>query len=232
MNNLSSEQVMNFLFVLVLAILIISNSGEPCNLNTFNPRNWLTIITSLYFVDFLLATMQKNYLRKHLRESACITLCRFFLLVTLVAFYIVGNKDYYNRVGFDEGCGSLFTMAQIMIIFGYIEMMKCCCIGTFICCLIPLIFFAARQQQRPNWMPAPPQFMQNLYTTRYHKPPAAQEEVSCSICLMEYSEADEIIQLPCDERHFFHAPCIKDWLDKNNTCPLCKAPITQEALAA
>ena len=76
--------------------------------------------------------------------------------------------------------------------------------------------------------------MQNLYTTRYHRAPAApgQEEFLCAICLVEYNEADEIIQLPCDERHFFHSPCIKDWLDKNNTCPLCKAPITQEALAA
>ena len=156
MTNLSSEQVMNFLFVLVMAILLIANSGSPCDLNTFNPRNWLIIITCLYFVDFLLVTMQKRFLAANLKESACITLLRFLLLVTLVAFYIVGNKDYYGRTGFDDRCGSLMTFSFIMIIFGYLEMMKCCCIGTVICCLIPLIFFAARQQQRPNWIPAPP----------------------------------------------------------------------------
>jgi E3 ubiquitin-protein ligase DOA10 len=74
--------------------------------------------------------------------------------------------------------------------------------------------------------------VQNLYHTRYHGAPAApgSEEISCSICLLEYKEADEIIQLPCDERHFFHAPCITEWLEKNNNCPLCKAPITNEAL--
>jgi hypothetical protein len=136
---------MGFLFVSVITILILVNMSESCNLSSFNPRNWLIIITSLYFVDFLLVTMQKKFLETHRKESACITLLRFLVLVVLVAFYIVGNNDYFNRIGYDNSWGSLMSFSLVMIIFGYIEMMKCCCIGTVICCLIPLIFYASRQ---------------------------------------------------------------------------------------
>jgi len=52
----------------------------------------------------------------------------------------------------------------------------------------------------------------------------------CSICLMDFSSDDEIIPLPCDEKHYFHAQCIQEWLSNNNICPLCKTPITEEGL--
>lgn len=46
--------------------------------------------------------------------------------------------------------------------------------------------------------------------------------------MCEYKPNDETIQLPCDHRHFFHADCIENWLKKNNSCPMCKKPVTME----
>lgn len=48
--------------------------------------------------------------------------------------------------------------------------------------------------------------------------------------MVDFTETDDIIELPCDEKHYFHAECIKQWLLKNNNCPLCKKEITKEAL--
>ncbi|MFN9897615.1 MAG: hypothetical protein ACK55Z_02210 [bacterium] len=28
------------------------------------------------------------------------------------------------------------------------------------------------------------------------------------ICITEYKTGDELIKLPCDERHYFHSKCI------------------------
>ena len=56
------------------------------------------------------------------------------------------------------------------------------------------------------------------------------EGTECIICMEEYKEEDEVIELPCDTRHFFHAKCIYGWLEKNNCCPLGKKPITIEDL--
>lgn len=53
-------------------------------------------------------------------------------------------------------------------------------------------------------------------------------EDSCCIWLEEYKQNDEIICLPCNERHFFHAACIGDWVKHSNNCPLWKEPITEE----
>jgi hypothetical protein len=47
----------------------------------------------------------------------------------------------------------------------------------------------------------------------------------CAICLVDYSESDEIACLDCSELHFFHKDCLRDWLKKNTTCPLCNAVV-------
>lgn len=47
-------------------------------------------------------------------------------------------------------------------------------------------------------------------------------EVSCSICFAELEDGNKIGDLSC--RHEFHVDCLKTWLVRRNTCPLCQAP--------
>lgn len=54
------------------------------------------------------------------------------------------------------------------------------------------------------------------------------EDDQCCICLENYHQDDNVIRLPCNSKHYFHAHCIGDWVQRNNHCPLCKAPITAE----
>ncbi|KAF5295120.1 hypothetical protein FQA39_LY13271 [Lamprigera yunnana] len=64
-------------------------------------------------------------------------------------------------------------------------------------------------------------------------PPAAEEVVKslpevkivdecgkCDICLKEYEKDETINIMPC--KHKFHSECIKAWLEKTNSCPLCR----------
>jgi hypothetical protein len=78
-------------------------------------------------------------------------------------------------------------------------------------------------------MPAPPAFMENLARTKFN-PQLNVAFEQCAICLSDFTEQDEIVPLPCDEKHYFHPSCIQGWLRNNNTCPLCKKPITQEGI--
>jgi len=41
---------------------------------------------------------------------------------------------------------------------------------------------------------------------------------NCTICLQEFKFTDIILILPC--KHYFHFDCIKNWFEKNLTCPL------------
>jgi hypothetical protein len=77
--------------------------------------------------------------------------------------------------------------------------------------------------------------MQGLFKQRFNEFERQHQELSdedkkCSICFLEYGENDEITPLPCDDRHFFHTQCIEDWLKANNSCPICRKPINQEAI--
>jgi len=44
----------------------------------------------------------------------------------------------------------------------------------------------------------------------------------CSICILEYENNDDIVQLKCNPLHHFHDECIKPWLKANGKCPLCR----------
>eukprot|EP01069_Polyplicarium_translucidae_P000031 Polyplicarium_translucidae@DN1012_c0_g1_i1.p1 len=54
-------------------------------------------------------------------------------------------------------------------------------------------------------------------------------EDSCSICLTELDEGDELRQLPCG--HHFHPGCVDRWLKRRASCPLCLQALTRRKVA-
>jgi len=50
----------------------------------------------------------------------------------------------------------------------------------------------------------------------------------CSVCLEHYEEGDKLLVLPCDDRHNFHEACIRPWLQRTNTCPLCQRNVPED----
>ncbi|KAM8974718.1 E3 ubiquitin-protein ligase RNF181 [Pelodytes ibericus] len=51
-------------------------------------------------------------------------------------------------------------------------------------------------------------------------PEQADAAVKCPVCLLEYEEGETVYRLPCE--HLFHSGCILPWLQKTNSCPLCR----------
>jgi len=44
--------------------------------------------------------------------------------------------------------------------------------------------------------------------------------LDCSVCKEKFKENESAHQLPCG--HWYHPDCILPWLERNNTCPLCR----------
>ncbi|XP_059637738.1 uncharacterized protein LOC132279724 [Cornus florida] len=44
---------------------------------------------------------------------------------------------------------------------------------------------------------------------------------NCSICLQRFLTGTEIATTPCS--HIFHHDCLRTWLPKNNSCPMCRS---------
>jgi len=56
----------------------------------------------------------------------------------------------------------------------------------------------------------------------------SNDKKDCIICLEEFKNGDEVITLPCF--HLYHKECIKDWLKRNNLCPICKHVLKKEEI--
>ena len=76
--------------------------------------------------------------------------------------------------------------------------------------------------QDENYKPATKEFIDSLEEVEIDR-----EDITCSICLEEFQKGEKCIRLPCQEPHYFHTNnehClgIKKWLEKSNTCPMCR----------
>lgn len=49
---------------------------------------------------------------------------------------------------------------------------------------------------------------------------SSNESKQCPVCLKEFEKGNVVKTLPC--RHTFHKECIIPWLEKTNSCPLCR----------
>jgi len=56
-------------------------------------------------------------------------------------------------------------------------------------------------------------------------PDADKIATECAICMEEFNDADEVGELDCDKRHYFHTKCIEEWIKVKMECPLCKKQI-------
>ena len=54
---------------------------------------------------------------------------------------------------------------------------------------------------------------------------ADEEENCCSVCLCDFTAGEPVLVLPC--MHWFHKPCVSEWLTKQPTCPNCTLDVRQ-----
>ncbi|GAB1605781.1 E3 ubiquitin-protein ligase Praja-1-like [Argonauta hians] len=67
--------------------------------------------------------------------------------------------------------------------------------------------------------PAPLTIIENLQTVLVTQEDI-NEEASCPICLCPWELEENMAKLPC--QHLFHMLCIRAWLVKSGTCPVCR----------
>ena len=49
---------------------------------------------------------------------------------------------------------------------------------------------------------------------------------SCAICLEDFGPKAKAKQLPCE--HLFHESCVIEWLERHNSCPVCRFALASE----
>jgi len=65
-----------------------------------------------------------------------------------------------------------------------------------------------------------------IYSASENRDGAQEDEQECCpICLLDYSEGDELRVLPCN--HFMHKSCLDAWLVNNPSCPTCRYSLSE-----
>lgn len=65
-------------------------------------------------------------------------------------------------------------------------------------------------------VPATPQQVQSLQTVNWPE----TEGQDCAICQCEFREREEGKRLAC--RHVYHSECLRGWLGRSASCPVCR----------
>mmetsp|Transcript_64101 Transcript_64101/g.119178 ORF Transcript_64101/g.119178 Transcript_64101/m.119178 type:complete len:242 (+) Transcript_64101:74-799(+) len=65
--------------------------------------------------------------------------------------------------------------------------------------------------------------IQALMPSSLQKVEDVWEYTSCSICLVDFGDGEELRRTPCQGGHVFHPKCLRGWLERSNqTCPVCR----------
>ena len=88
-----------------------------------------------------------------------------------------------------------------------------------------------RQKVRDS--PCTQEFIDSLETLTINEE-NVKNKLSCAICQEEFKVDEEVLELPCEpQKHYYHSnhsECegILPWLQKNNTCPICRFEFPKE----
>ena len=58
-----------------------------------------------------------------------------------------------------------------------------------------------------------------------------EEPMCCPICIDDMETGQEIVVLPCSDKHQFHLSCFQSYLYFKQECPFCKNPVQVESMS-
>ena len=82
------------------------------------------------------------------------------------------------------------------------------------------------QEQAPIQKVAHKDFINSLSIQKVNES-MVEQGLTCGICLESFQLGEDVVELPCQDKHYFHIKnqeCdgIYPWLKNNHTCPLCR----------
>jgi hypothetical protein len=136
--------------------------------------------------------------------------------VVMGELYMWGS--YYSSGGVtDPLCGTITSITTTIVLAFCIRIF----IATLFCYSMhdPDVLAEARRRGLSKWD------LEVLPTFVFSKLEDVNNPDGCSICLNTFTMGEMLISLPCDKRHSFHANCIRQWLHRQNSCPLCQKQV-------
>lgn len=160
--------------------------------------------------------------------------CQILALVAWICFfywhYYVLSKFFSSdntcRVdSFVLWIGHFYLVCSAILSF--LALLVICCIFA---CILVVVYNTEQKKTENERRNINLMDMIGAASTFQMNPSNFQEGDSCCICLEEFKAEEKIICLPWNKQHIYHYKWIKDWVIRNNNCPLCKKEITVQSI--
>jgi len=156
-------------------------------------------------------------------------------MLSALAIAIYGLSAVYGEMDNNKANEKHYAEAQkftlIMLWIRVAPIALFCCCGTCVICCFVVIYGSAIAQEgnqtaaRVNRLP----IVNSVIRKKSRAYDSEKDAVvdTCSICLEKFEENDGkmIAELNCSSKHIYHVECLKEWVKKNDICPMCREPI-------
>lgn len=175
----------------------------------------------LYYLLYIFAAMlpypRVKTVKKAMDGFYCLFPFQFY-----VAWLVWGNIIVYYMARpcrFVTGAGTVYRLVFAWIIMGYLLWAIYLCGACLLACNFMRRFIQRKARERALSLFSI--FGDDYdYNRKYMKAPDR-----CSICGEKYLGNDELIQLRCGDQHVFHSQCLVRYVERDPSCPMCRARI-------
>eukprot|EP00397_Hematodinium_sp_SG-2012_P020096 GEMP01020686.1.p1 GENE.GEMP01020686.1~~GEMP01020686.1.p1 ORF type:complete len:267 (-),score=29.93 GEMP01020686.1:1636-2436(-) len=115
---------------------------------------------------------------------------------------------------------SLFVIQTIFLLIPLISLVIC--LPLFSAYVLVLLYM---NPQSPSQRATSEEVIKKISRYAWNSAMRRHQTIECSICLTEFQDGEEVMELPCATRHLFHTICALPWLRTSQHCPLCRLNI-------
>lgn len=220
----------NMCGMLAILIWLLVGVSKSCGGDTKG------IVIAALIIKFTFAIPVEWFFMQLIRRKVCksttITLLKLLTVFLFVAWYIYITIAFFSSSNDckDEALAlwiaHLLLVIEAFSIFLFVALMLM--VFGCVCCCVWMMCCAMREDKKQNIRIK--DLILGAASLKLNYDELNSEEI-CTICIEEFNENDNIIRLPCDQRHLFHASCIGAWIETKTNCPICKAEFNQETLS-
>jgi len=138
---------------------------------------WVNIEMFYYFINIIFAYLYFKYISKYRRENIKLVFVNCFLNLIHTCWLFYGNILYYKNCGTctlefkndNVSNQNLIWIMLILIIIGYMPMIKCCTFSILIVCFGPYLLRALRRARNvdADWAPTSAKLLNSMLKTKY-----------------------------------------------------------------
>jgi len=213
---------------------------------TKNLQLWISIFSSRFFFVIPFHIYKHRVLQRGNETPARVI--QYLQILNIISFiwFITGQVWLYESTC--RGPLFIYCLTVVALVYAAILFPITFLVGALVCLIIGLVLFAVFGAVVvainlglclcfPIFMPFIRRYQQQRYgasqvdlsqldTTTFNS--QDQEEypdLTCSVCLNDFTEGETVTTLPC--QHHFHKNCIESWLHIKRICPLCRHDIRE-----